>query len=135
MRFNPTLIDLSKIDNLATLIKYRRWFIFILRCNLVSGVATASGLAIGLMFGFSDVDLIVLVVSTVVMLVSFIPATFSWILLEEVEKICKTKFYLNQQTYSNRLPIHVMKMLFWFVLAVVGPGLIRFLVDILSKGQ
>lgn len=129
MLMNVKLIDLSNIEDFKTLERYRRIFIVILKSWGFSAVAMASGLAIGLMFGFSDVELVVLVVLTAVMAVTFIPAVFSWILLEEIEAIYRARFYPKQEKFSNRMPIFIMKMMFWYILAVFAPGLIRIIVD------
>jgi len=85
----------------------------------------ASGVAIGIAFGFHTAELIILCVSCIISLLTIVPSIFFFVWVDEIEKILKRRQIIFDRSINKRIHSWVFKMMFWAILIVLLPMLIR----------
>lgn len=128
---NPTLWQYTEETPPATLLRHHRIARYIVYPCMFSSVAMVSSLAQGLAFGFSTVNLWMLVAFAVVALVLTIPTIFAVFWLFEIEANL-TKRSLPPPTrrmINQRAPVWALWMMFWSALAVLLPILVSYMED------
>ena len=119
------LFDLEKIADTHKLLRYRRVMLWIVQLCVFTGITMASGLALGLAFGFHTAEIILLVIFSVISLSTMIPFLFCFVWIGEIETILKKRHIPFDNPISNRVGIWALKMMFWFALLVLLPILVR----------
>ncbi len=119
------LFDFEKIEDTGKLLKYRRVMLWIVRICIFTSIAMASGGALGLAFGFHTIELILLLISCTLSMSTFIPAVFCFTWIDEIEKILTKRLITFDGTIDKMIQQWALKMMFWAVLIVILPMLIR----------
>ena len=122
------IFTFEKIEDTDKLFKYRRLMIGVVNIWLFTLIVMISGLALGLAFGFHTIDLIVSLVCCAVSFALFIPFAFFIAWIGEIEKILTRRCVKIACPIDERIRKGVLKMMFWAVLVVLLPMLIRTLI-------
>ena len=123
--FRIKLFDLEKIQDTEKLLKYRQRMLWIVQLCILGTVGMASGAALALSFGAHTAELILLLVSGMISVITFIPAVICFVCIDEIEKILiKRQIKLNS-TIDRHIRSWALKFMFWFALIVLLPILIR----------
>ena len=122
---NIKFFNLEKIEDNSKLLKYRQYMLWIIHLWLLSSISMASGGALGLAFCFHSAELIILLVSVATSLLTFIPFAFFMVWTGEIENILTKRCEKFDGRIDKIIRIGVLKMMFWAILIVLLPMLIR----------
>lgn len=117
--------DLEKIEDTNKLIRYRWLMLFVVQLCIFTSIAVVSGTALGLAFGFHTAEIIILLISCAISLTTFVPSAFFFAWIDEIEKILAKRNVIFDRPISKRIQTWALKMMFWAVLVVLLPMLIR----------
>ena len=123
------LFDFNNIKDANKLLRVRQLMLWIAGICIFSSVSLASGLALGLTFGVHTFELIIMVTFCGIMLITFVPSTFCFVWIAEIEKILTQRQIDYDCPIEEKIRDWALKMMFWFALVVLLPILIRKLIS------
>lgn len=128
-KLNPILLQYSRQTPPATLLRHHRIARYIIYLLVFSSVTGISALALGLAFGFSTIDLCILVAFSILTLLLMIPGIFCIFWLSEIEANLTERSISLPASRTTHQRVHdwAMRMVFWGALAVLLPVLVRYI--------
>jgi len=119
------LFDFNNIKNTDKLLKYRRVMLWVVGACVFTSISLTSGIALGLAFGFHTAELIILGTSCVISLILVVPTIFCFVWIDEIEKMLTQRHVKFDYSIKKRVQGWALKMMFWAILVVLLPTLIR----------
>jgi hypothetical protein len=119
------LFDFNNIEDVNKLLRYRRIMLWIVGACVFSSVSLASGVALGLAFGVRTIETIMLAVFCGIMFITVIPSIFFFVWIGKIESILIQRNVYFDYPIENRIQRWALKMMFWAILVVLLPMLIR----------
>lgn len=118
------LFNFSKIQDTEKLLGYRRAMLWIVRLCAFASVGMASGAALGLAFGFHTIEIIFVCVLCAIAMITVIPFLFFTAWIDEIEKVLTHRQIDFDCPIGKRVRDWALKMMLWFILAILLPILI-----------
>ena len=127
LKLNIVLWQYSEDTPVEKLLRHHRNARWIVKLGAFSSIGMASTIAMGVLSNFSTVEIILLFILGSVALILIIPMLFAYPIMDEIEQILKKQGnpLPDSLAMSNKPPMWVARMWFWFTLAILAPWLIH----------
>jgi hypothetical protein len=119
------LFDFNNVKDTDKLLRYRRVMLWVVGACVFTSISMVSGLALGMAFGFHAAELIILGISCVISLTTVIPFLFFFSWINEIEKILMQRQVKFDCSINRKMKSWALKMMFWAILVVLLPMLVR----------
>ena len=88
---------------------------------MYASVGMAASIAQGLLFGVSNLDLILMAILIILSLGLIIPMLFAFCFIDEVETLLREKGvpYPTGRPVHDNIPLWTAKLMFWFIMVVL----------------
>jgi len=126
-KFNFVLWEYTIETPIEKLLRHHRNARWAAKSQIFSTIGMASTIAMGVIFRFSTIDFVLLLIFTSGSLLLAIPMAFAFPIMSEIEETLRKKGspLPDNLVIGDKLPLWVMRMLFWFALAILIPWLIK----------